>query len=460
NLRLIEERLREIPEVTNLYITLGSGQDGRVNVGKILVQLTAQAQRSRSQGVIMKQARSLFADLKHLKISVENIPRVSGGGFRAAPLQYNLRGSNLDELDALSKTMIQKMREIPGIVDVNSTYEVGKPELVILPERSRAADLGVDIDKLGRSVQSLIGGQKASTLKEDGESYDARVRLVGADRTKPESLLKLPIKTKFGTMVQLRTVADIRSENGPVQIDRQNRQRQITIMANLEKSKPLASAIADVKRIEQSLNLPKDVTGAFTGPGDMMRESFESMNFTLFLAIVLIYMILAAQFESLIHPLTIMLSLPLSIGGALGALALTGRTLNIFTMIGMIMLMGLVTKNAILLVDYTNLLRSEGMTRREALLKAGPVRLRPILMTAFSTIVGMLPIAIGLGAGAETRAPMGTCVVGGMISSTLLTLIVIPAIYSVLDQWGDWVKGLVWGAGSEKPAGLLPKDGS
>jgi HAE1 family hydrophobic/amphiphilic exporter-1 len=217
-------------------------------------------------------------------------------------------------------------------------------------------------------------------------------------------------------------------------------------MANLEQSKPLGAAIADTLGIEREVGLPPGVISAFTGAGDMMAESFASIIFSLCLAIVLIYMVLASQFESFIHPVTIMISVPLSIGGALGALALTGLTLNIFSMIGMVMLMGLVTKNAILLVDYTNLLRREqGLEKNEALLTAGPVRLRPILMTAFSTIAGMIPIAIGLGAGSETRQPMGACVIGGMITSTLLTLVVIPVVYSLLDDLGGGVRRLLGG---------------
>jgi HAE1 family hydrophobic/amphiphilic exporter-1 len=192
--------------------------------------------------------------------------------------------------------------------------------------------------------------------------------------------------------------------------------------------------VEDLRGLENEIGLPAGVTSAFTGAGELMAESFASIGFSMALAIVLIYMVLAAQFESLIHPFTVMLSLPLSIVGALGLLAITGRTLSIFSMIGMIMLMGLVTKNAILLVDYTNLLRSSGMNKDEALMTAGPVRLRPILMTAFSTIAGMLPVAIGLGSGAESRAPMGTAIVGGMLTSTVLTLVVIPVMYSVVDD--------------------------
>jgi HAE1 family hydrophobic/amphiphilic exporter-1 len=295
-----------------------------------------------------------------------------------------------------------------------------------------------------------------TTFEEGGETYDVRVRLVASDRTRRDAAYALPVRGRNG-LVELRNLVEIREGIGPVQIDRQDRQRQITIMANLEASKPLGEAIADVDRIAQQAELPPEVSTAFTGFADLMAESFESINFSLMLAVVLIYMILAAQFESFVHPFTVMLSLPLSVGGALGALALTGRTLNIFSMIGMIMLMGLVTKNAILLVDYTNLLRSRGMGKTEALLRAGPVRLRPILMTAFSTVAGMVPIAIGLGEGAESRSPMGTCVVGGMITSTLLTLVVIPVMYSLLDDLGSWLRKLAPGADRDRPQAARPQ---
>lgn len=205
-------------------------------------------------------------------------------------------------------------------------------------------------------------------------------------------------------------------------------------MSNLESGKALGEAITEVEQTAAAVGIPDGVRTVFTGTADMMAESFASIIFAMLLAVLLTYMILAAQFESYLHPFTIMLSLPLSVGGALGGLFVTGRTLNIFSMIGMIMLMGLVTKNAILLVDYTNLLRKRGMSKDDALRQAGPTRLRPILMTAFSTIAGMIPITLGLGDGAESRAPMGACVVGGMLTSTVLTLIVIPAVYSIVDD--------------------------
>jgi len=299
-------------------------------------------------------------------------------------------------------------------------------------------------------VHALIGGVKAGTFEQDGETYDVRVRLAEQDRDLPAEIEALPVKTKYGDVIDLRNVARVRETTGPVQIDRENRSRQITLMANLE-GKALGTAMNEILAVESELGLPPGVTSKFTGEADMMEESFAAILFSLGLAVILIYMVLAAQFESLVHPLTIMLSLPLSIVGALGLLALTGRTLNIFSMIGMIMLMGLVTKNAILLIDYTNLLRRGGMRRDEAILTAGPVRLRPILMTAVSTIAGMLPVAMGFGEGAETRAPMGTAIVGGMVTSTLLTLVVIPVVYSLLDDVGRFVGRLLGRGDDETP---------
>ena len=456
NLREIERRIHELPCVTNAFTTVGAGQQERVNVASVLVQLTEKADRDLSQAEIMMLCRQSLADLTHLKISVEEIPRVSGGGFRAAPLQYNLRGENLEDIDQLAAQVVERMRAVPGIVDVNTTYNAEKPEVSVIPNRERIADLGVNVQKIGSAALALIGGQEVTTFQDDGESSDVRVRLSAADRNRPDAILALPVRTGDGGTVEFRNLVDVEVGTGPVQIDRQDRARQITIMANLESSKPLASAIADVQRIEQEIGLPDGVTSAFTGAGDLMKESFENINFSLFLAIVLIYMILAAQFESFIHPFTIMLALPLSVGGAFGALLLTGRTLNIFTMIGMILLMGLATKNAIILVDYTNALRGRGMSKDEAILTAGPVRLRPILMTAFSTIAGMLPIAIGLGAGAETRAPMGTCVVGGMFTSTMLTLIVIPVMYSLFDDISVGTGKLLSRIAGTQPSGRKP----
>ncbi len=440
----IEARVRMLPGVTDTLSTVGGGVEERVNVASILVQLVDKTQRSQSQAEMMATTRRLLADLKHLDISVETVRRIGGGGFRSAPLQYNVRGPELDRLVELSDQMADRIAQVPGIVDVNTTFDSGKPQVDVIIDRDRAADLGISVKDLGSAIQALVGGRKATTYEEGGETYDVRVRLAETDRNRAADILDVPVRTRSGKLVELGNLVEIRETTGPVQIDRQNRSRQITVLGNLEASKPLAAAMEEVNKIADDMDLPEDVAGEFTGSGEMMEESFANINFSLVLAVVLIYMVLAAQFESLVHPFTVMLSLPLSIVGALGLLAVTGRTLNIFSMIGMIMLMGLVTKNAILLIDYTNLLRSRGLPKTDAILQAGPVRLRPILMTALSTIAGMTPVALGLGSGAETRAPMGTAIVGGMITSTVLTLVVIPVVYSVMDDLGAWVRRLVF----------------
>jgi len=452
----IERRVQSLPGVLDTFTTVGAGAEERVNVATILTRLVPKHQRKQSQSDLMAMVRRRLADLSHLDISVEVVPRVSGGGFRNAALQYNLRGSDLDQLADVSNEFTRRLAKVPGIVDVNTTFDSGKPQVNVLIDRDKANDLGVSISDLGGAVRALIGGQKATTFEEDGETYDVRVRLVGEDRDRAEAVLGVPVRTAYGDLIELGDVADICEGVGPVEIDREDRSRQITILGNLESSKPLAAAMEDVRRVEAEVGLPPGVTGEFTGHGEIMTESFESINFSLMLAVVLIYMVLAAQFESLIHPLTVMFSLPLSIVGALGLLALTGRTLNIFSMIGMIMLMGLVTKNAILLVDYTNLLRARGMEKTDALLEAGPVRLRPILMTALSTMAGMLPVALGLGSGAETRAPMGTAIVGGLLTSTVLTLVVIPVVYSLMDDLAARVRGVVFGR-RPAPAAAAPE---
>lgn len=451
----VEEMVSKLPAVKDVYVTVGGQYEGQTTVAAVLVKMVNQKDRTVSQEEVMRQAREqIHQRFGNLRMSVDAVARLGGGGFRSAPIQYNLRGKDLKELTRVADEMVARIKKVPGFVDVSTTSLSGKPELSIEIDRDRASDLGVDVEKLGKTVSTLVGGQQVSTFEENGKSIDVRVRLVGTDRGRAEALNTLPIRGKDDELTELRTLAIVEPTFGPVSIERQDRSRQITILANLDASKPLGEAVQDVERIAQEVKMPAGITRAFTGTADMMAESFASIIFALILAVVLTYMILAGQFESYLHPFTIMLSLPLSIGGALGGLALTGRSLNIFSMIGMVMLMGLVTKNAILLVDYTNLLRRKGMKRNDALWKAGPTRLRPILMTAFSTIAGMIPITLGLGEGAETRAPMGACVVGGMVTSTFLTLLVIPVVYSLVDDASQWVLGLmrkITGGGTDSP---------
>jgi HAE1 family hydrophobic/amphiphilic exporter-1 len=383
----------------------------------------------------MQWTREQLADIQDARISVQVVPRVSGGGRANTMLQIEVRGSDLDRLESIADALMQKMRNSHGYVDVDTSYEKGKPEVNVYVKRDRAADLGVSPLAIAGTVKALIGGDDVSKFRAEGDRYDIAVRLQQRFRNRVEDIQQLAVRNSRGELVPLQNVTRIREQAGPVQIDRYNRSRQITVLANLTKDKILGDAAAELRAVVAGMDLPPGYSVAFVGQAETMAESFGYLLFSLMLAIVVVYMVLASQFESFIHPFTIMMSLPLSVVGALGALVLTGQTLSIFTMIGIIMLMGLVTKNAILLVDFTNTLRQrDGMDRAAALLKAGPVRLRPILMTTLAMIFGMLPIALGTGAGSESRAPMATAIIGGLTTSTLLTLVVVPVVYTLLDD--------------------------
>ncbi len=321
--------------------------------------------------------------------------------------------------------------------------------------RDRAADLGVSPLAVASTVKALVGGEDVTKFRAGGDRYDVSVRLRPEHRSLKEDVERLMVRNSRGELVHLENVARVREGSSPVQIDRYGRSRQITILANLKsEQKVLGEAVDELRRLAAEAGLPAGYDIGFVGKADVMQESFENLVFALVLAVVMTYMVLAAQFESFVHPFTIMLSLPLSVIGALGALVAGGLTMSIFTMIGIIMLMGLVTKNGILLVDYTNTLRRrDGMERTAAVLKAGPVRLRPILMTTFAVISGMLPVALGTGAGSESRAPMAVAVIGGLVTSTLLTLVVVPVVYTLLDDLGRLFTRAGRGETTEKTEG-------
>jgi HAE1 family hydrophobic/amphiphilic exporter-1 len=322
---------------------------------------------------------------------------------------------------------------------VDVSFRGGKPEVAINIDRDRAADLGVPVAAIASTVRSLMANDKVTEITADGQRWDVRLKLDESFRQKAADLLAFKIRSTTGQLVSMSSLVSIADGTGPAKIDRQNRQRQITVYANLN-GKALGQAVTETETVAKS-KVPATMTADWAGMGDIMRESFGYLFGALILAIIIVYLVLAAQFESFLHPFTIMLSLPLSMVGALGAIAIAHQPINIMTMIGIILLMGLVTKNAILLVDYTNTLRRQGKNRREALLAAGPVRLRPILMTTGAMIFGMMPVAIGLSEGGEMRAPMAIAVIGGLITSTMLTLVVIPVAYDLIDRFAEIALG-------------------
>jgi HAE1 family hydrophobic/amphiphilic exporter-1 len=436
-----ENIVKETPEVVSALYIQGYGRTVQINKGILLISLQKKSERKKSQEQIKRELRRKFLEIPGLKGTAEDISLV-GGGVRNVPIQYSIRGLDLSSLQSYTRQIVAEFSKLPGIVDVDTSLEAGKPELKVFIDRDKAADLGVSVASIAEAVNLLISGEVDVTKYKDeqrGRRYDVRVRLNAADRTNPDDLGNIYVRAKDGRLVQLANLVRIQEGGGPSVINRVDRQRAINIFASLE-GKPMGQAISELNAISAKV-LPLDYIPKYKGMAETMGESFQYLMFALILGVVMAYMILAAQFESFLHPVTVLLSMPLSFIGAFGALLLTGKTLSIFSFIGLILLMGLVKKNAILLVDYTNTLRERGMPKKEAILQAGPVRLRPILMTTFAMVFGMLPVALALGEGAETRSPMGIAVIGGLLTSLFLTLVVVPVAYDLFDDLREIMKG-------------------
>jgi len=451
-----DDALKEFPEVTAIYYSLGYGRAQEINKAVLFTTLKNKGERKKSQDQIMSELRRKLKQIPGLKASVENVSLV-GGGVRNVPIQYSIRGSDLGTLQTYTRQIVGEFSKLPGIVDVDTSLETGKPELKVFIDRDKAADFGLSVATVAEAVNLLISGEVDVTKYKDearGRRYDVRVRLNPESRMNPEDLGRLYVRGKDGRLVELANVVSIREGGGPNIINRVDRQRAITVFAGLEK-KPLGQAKAELDAIAAKVLTP-DYTPKYKGMADTMAESFQYLMFALFLGVTMAYMVLAAQFESFVHPFIVLLSMPLSFIGAFGLLLVMGKTLNIYSFIGVILLMGLVKKNAILLVDYTNTLRERGMARKEAILQAGPVRLRPILMTTFAMVFGMIPVAFGMGEGAETRAPMGIAVIGGLLTSLFLTLVVVPAAYDLFDD----MQGFFKRRGKKKHDGISPPQAS
>jgi HAE1 family hydrophobic/amphiphilic exporter-1 len=438
----LENLILTLPETKSVFSTLGEAPRKEVNKGTLLVALKDRNERERSQQQIMDELRDKVRDIPGFKAYVENFEPISVGGRRSAPLQVDIKGPETRELERISNQIMREMVKSPGMVDVSSDLELTKPEVRVLIDRNKAADAGVDIREISSTVLQMIGGQEVSKFKdvERAKRYDVRVRLVRDQRMNPEDISQISIRTPKGGLIKLAQVVKVDEGIGPNLINRKDRQRSTTIYADTVGDKKLGEAIVEVEDLAKK-HIPSGYSHSFFGQAEIFRESFQYLIMALVQAIVIIYMVLAMQFNSFLHPLTVMLALPLSTVGAFGALYVTGDTISIISMIGMITLTALVVKNSILLVDYTNTLRERGMERNQAVLQAAPVRLRPILMTAVTTILGVLPVALGYSAGGDLRAGMGRATFGGMFASTLLTLFVVPVAYTLLD---DFQKGIKW----------------
>ncbi|MDY7031802.1 MAG: efflux RND transporter permease subunit [Thermodesulfobacteriota bacterium] len=438
-LKRVEAEVFRLPEISHAFAAIGLGQTQEVNKGLFFVTLKDRNKRDRSQQEIMVSTREKLSSFPGLAYSVEEISLL-GGGARNAAIQFVITGPSTDKLSEYSEEIMRRLTETPGFVDIDSDFEITKPVVNVFIDRNKANDLDVDVHSLASTIQALIGGINATKFKEKDKRYDVRVRSIGEYRENPMDIDSLLVRSSKGHLVRLSNLVRIEEGAGPNLINRYNRERSVTIFANLDDI-PLGTAQSILNNIASQV-IPKDsiYKTSYTGRGKAFIESFEYLLFALILAVIVVYMVLAAQFESFIHPFTVMLSLPLCLIGAIGALLVTGSTLNIMSYIGIVMLMGIVTKNAILLVDYTNTLIKRGRERNEAVLEAGPVRLRPILMTAITTIVAVLPVALAYSEGSEARAPMARAVIGGMATSTFLTLLVVPVVYTLFDDLGNFIK--------------------
>lgn len=434
----VEQEILTIPELRSAYMVVGANrQIYRASIGVRLIDLS---DRKRSMMDIMDELRIKFRSNKNLKIAVQFMQGVGRGDSR--PVQVGLRGADLETLNHLAQNLADQIKQIPGTTDVDISSEQSEPEVQIRFNPARTGELGIDATDAGRVIQMAFLGIVTKNQYNIADSdYDIRVQLKDENRMNIDDVTNLRISAKNGSFVRLGDIADVKLSSGPTQIDREARQRQVIVYANTVgvSSGEVLTKIRE--NILPALNLPIGYTFKLVGQAETMQNSFKEIGKAIILAIILIYMVLAAEFESFVHPFTIMLSLPFSLIGAILGLLLSAKTINIMSLIGVIMLMGLVTKNAILLVDYTNQLRGNGVPIKEALLQAGSVRLRPILMTTMAMIFGMLPVALGWGAGAELRSSMGVTLVGGLITSTMLTLIIVPLVYLLVDRIQNYVKG-------------------
>lgn len=426
----IEKEVLAIPELSNAFVTIGANRQlYRVNIG---VKLIPGSERKRTMTEIMDDLRVKFRNVKSVKVAVTNNQGVGRGDSR--PVQMAIRGPELDKLTSIAQEVADNVRKIPGTTDVDISGEQEEPEIQITLDPAKAGDIGIDSTVAGNVIKMAFLGVTTSNKYNVADSdYDIRVQVAPENRLNIEDVANLRVSTKAGNFVRLGDIAEVKLSSGPTQIDRESRQRQIIVYANTV-GVSAGEVMDKVKNIVAEMNLPLGYSYRFVGQAQTMQDSFLEIGKALILAVVLIYMVLAAEFESFVHPFTIMLSLPFSLTGAILGLLVSGKTINVISLIGMIMLMGLVTKNAILLVDYTNQLREQGMEIHDALVKAGTVRLRPILMTTMAMIFGMIPIALGWGSGAELRSSMGVVLIGGLITSTFLTLVIIPLVYLLIDR--------------------------
>jgi len=437
----VDRILRAHPEVETSLLIVGN-TDGESNVSTFFVRMVPTKQRSISTTQLKEKLRTELVSFAYANPIVKDYDAI-GGGQR--PFNVVLIGDNLKELNDFSDQLFQRLKKHPALTDPETSYKPGKPEYQVVWDNTRGDRLGVSSAAMGLELRTQVEGTTPAVFRENGREYDIRVRLLEGQRDLRDSFGETFIPNVNNRLVRLRDVAHAVATSGPATIQRRDRGRAVTIGADMAPDGPgMGAAMKDIDTwLSGDMKLPPGLHYSFVGQAENFKELIESMLVAVFLAILFIYLVLASLYETFITPFTIMLVLPLAICGAFFALAFTGKSLDIFSMIGCVMLLGIATKNSILLVDYTNQMMREGMDRAQAIIEAGKVRLRPILMTSVALIAGMMPVAIGLNEASKQRTSMGIAIIGGLITSTLLSLVVVPAAFSYIDNFRLWLSRMM-----------------
>jgi multidrug efflux pump len=460
----LEQYLMARPDVTLVSGFIGGFGGSDVNSGVAFVNLQEPRERARdpkrgrrlTQQEIMDDVRRFANSIPGgraslIDISQRGFSASRGGGY---PVEFSIRGPDWDTLAQSSRDIVERLIQSGLVTDVDSDYRVGMPEVQVIPDRNKAADLGVSMADIGETVNAAIGGARVGKFKDQGRRFDIRVRLLAPQRERPEDISRLFVRTTGNGLVRLGDLTRLNQQPSLQAITRRDRERAITITANVAQGVSQDEAVKRATEIARNA-LPDNYRVVLSGSSRAYRESFQSLYFAFALGLLVAYGVLASQFNAFTHPFTVLLALPFSISGALVALFVTGQSLNVYSMLGLILLAGIAKKNSIMLVDFTNQMRDRGMERHKALLSACPIRLRPILMTSTATIAGALPPAMAIGPGAEVQRPMAIALIGGMLLSTFLTLFVVPAAYSVLDDIVEWRRSR-----REAAAGLAAEQGA
>lgn len=444
--RKVADAIGNVPNVNLVFMSIGSGTVARANTIDYYIGLVHKSERELSAQMILDQVREVLYEVapQAKSIQMAEIPWISGGSGAAmqTDLYVVLQGPELTMLQSISEGILTQMNKRDFYNDVRTTFDMGKPEVHVEIDRQRAADLGISVRDLATTISATVGGRDIATYQEAGERFDVRIRLEEDNRDELNKLKMIQVRNSNGELIDVSSVATFRIARVPVQINRRNRSRQISIFAMAPAGVAIGILKEDMDNIIANVDLPPGYSIGYEGSSEQMEEIGRAILFAFAMALVALYMILASQFNSFGQPMVIMLTAPLSFIGAFASLYVFNGELSLFAQIGLVALMGLVMKNGILLVDYANQVRLEGLSAYDAMTTAGQLRLRPVLMTAFSTICGMIPVAFSTSDGAEFRSALGLIVIGGLSSSTALTLVVVPVAYTLYDDLLDKLKRL------------------